>query len=292
MNETRAQFEQYAKLAPEYVRDSRDADMITALAYKYCEAVDKDDEEAKNIYISALMLKFWDNVQRIYDAVKATGYDYDDCASQLYKCISTAMEYRAWQDPAKNTTAKACINQLIASRGAPEIIYASNLDNARANVNAVSFDAKVNENVDSDDTYADITEDENESPTRLIGNLAAESMVQALINKKKLTEGIIADVIAFNDCEKEVKETKTDTDTDGKSYKYTVKHRQFWSYAAVKVLSSLDDDYLEYFTSRYHVKHAEAKAAFLMIKKANNQKLYKYLENSLNTMRAVFAREL
>lgn len=291
-NDLRYGFEAYANLIPNYKenRNSRNAAVITEWANKYCEAFDNGDEENKNIYISALMLKFWDNVSRMYEKVKATGYEMEDCVTQLYKCISAALEYRAWQDPANETTAKACINQLIASRGAPEILYEYNRDNKKANVNTVSFDQPKAEEEDSL-TFGETTEDESESPDIISERLTAENLVQHCVNKNKIVEAIIMDTIAFNDCEKEIKETRTATNVDtGEPHKYQVIHREFWPYKCVQLLNELPADYENYFVNRYSIDQNILQAAIAAIKKAPNTKLYKYLDSTLNFVKASYAR--
>lgn len=276
MNEIRKNFENLARLAPEYVRESRDADMITELANKYCEAFDAGDEDKKNIYISALMLKFWDQAQAIYNKVKATGLEYDDCVSQLYKCISAAMEYRAWQDG--STTAKACINQVIASRGAPEIIYEYNRDTKKANVNTERLDAPIGTDGEESVSKIDLVAGDDDPAA----DLNVELLVQGCIDKNRIVEAIIMDILAFADCEKETKETKTSTyfDENGeiKEYEYTITHKTPWNYKLVRNLNSLDDSYINYFYNRYDVQLPILQAGVKSIQKGNNQKLYKFIE--------------
>ena len=58
--------EREAQLAPEYTRDERTTDMIETFANKYCEAVDSGDQRNSSIYLSCLLLKFWNRITDIY----------------------------------------------------------------------------------------------------------------------------------------------------------------------------------------------------------------------------------
>lgn len=289
MTQTQKSYESYAKLIPDYDRSSRDPQLITRWADAYIEARRAGDEYEANKYFAAIILKFWDNVQRIYEAVKQTGSDYDDCAQQLAKCVMVALDYAAWREDSPHykrpTTAKACINQVIASRGAPEIIYEYNLDSKKANVNTLSLDTTISDDEDGK-TWADTIEDADALEAEE-ANRAAIEMVQMLVDHKKIVESIIADVIVTYDCKKEVKEVVDYTDLEGNPVKITKVHHEFWPYKCVKALGELPDDYADYFASKYEIVRDELDAALIMIRKANNQKKYKYLENSRNTMRAI-----
>lgn len=284
MSDIRKDFENLAKLAPEYTRASRDADMITVLADKYCEAVDKGDESNKSIYISALMLKFWDNVDRIYQKVKQVGYEYEDCVSQLFKCINTACEYRAWKDG--TTSAKACINQVIASRGAPEILYQSNLDSSKANVNTTSLDYDISDDDEGSKTVMDTIDDGTYEEDKSASY--ATSIIQYFINNNKLIEAILLDNIAFNNCTKDIKVEVNYTNEIGELSKCVGNRSEFWAYKLMTIINSLPDSYANDFASRYTVNDGALKASLADIRKSNNQKLYKYLAKALQTAGALF----
>ena len=281
MMDIQREFLRNAKLIPNFNSKSRDADLITEWADKYCDAFDAGDEKNKNIYISALMLKFWDNVDRIYKKVKAVGYTYEDCVSVLYKCIAVACEYRAWRT--KPTTAKACINQTIASRGAAEILYSSNRDNARANVNSASLDCEL-DGSDSDDakmTLMDTLEDENSDMDYTVAEINARSIIQACLDRNKVIEAIILDTYAFTDCQKTTKETKKAVDANGNEYTYKVVYTEPWNYRCVQHLNELSASYVDYFLKHYNIQRATVEAALESIHKSNNQKLYRFIKATM-----------
>lgn len=251
---------------------------INDLADGYCKALDENDEGNKNAYLSALVLRFWYTMRKMYEKTKTANYgDYEDYIAKLYECISVVCDKnsRAWQNPEKHTTAQACINQAIASRGVAEIMYESNLDKSRANTNTISLEAPMGSDPEAD-TLMDITEDPNSGDFESV--LMTESIVQSCINKKKIVEAIILDVIAFNNCEKVTKRTVKTVDVDGNPVRYTKVATEFWRYKAVQNLAALPESYSTYFTRRYKVKQAEFDAAFGVIRQSNNQKLHKFIK--------------
>jgi len=260
---------------------------VNELADGYCKALDDDDEANKNKYLSALVLRFWYTIKKMYDKTITANFGaYEDYVAKLYECINIACakENRAWQDPNKKTTAQACINQAIASRGVAEIMYNSNLDKHKANVLTVSLDAPMHNN-DDYDTLGESFEDEDESVENVRSKLSAELLVQSYINKNKIIEAIILDTIAFNDCEKEVKKVVKVKDEDGNDYKRTDRTYSFWEYKAVQALSQLPSNYYTYFVNKYEVKSEILESAINAIRNSTNQKLYRQLRATLNYAR-------
>ena len=90
------------------------------------------------------------------------------------------------------------------------------------------------------------------------------------------------DVIAFGDTEKVTKHIKQGTDENGEEIKYTTYTHEFWKFKAVQLLSNLSDDYQQYFSDNYLVNTSALDAALTVLKKANNQKIYKELTQTLN----------
>ena len=87
---------------------------IDELADTYCQAVDDGDETKKNIYISALILRFWYTIDKMFTSnTVAPSLEREDFFWWLYEAIEYACKYRGWQDPAKNLNAQQCINKCI-----------------------------------------------------------------------------------------------------------------------------------------------------------------------------------
>lgn len=163
------------------------------------------------------------------------------------------------------------------------------MDKNRANYNTASFDTPIGDESDNgaQKTLIDTIADENaEREARMRDSITtARQIIQAFIDKNRVVEAIIMDIIAFGDAEKVTKHINRGTDENGEEIKYTTYTREFWKFKAVQILSNLSDDYQQYFVDNYLVKTPALDAALNVLKKANNQKLYKELEKSLNYAR-------
>lgn len=273
--------ESKAKMAEGYARSVRDPKLVTLWADRYCEAMDKGDEQGKDVYISALMLKSWDQIKKMYEKTKtAWMYSYEEYTSILYRCIMVACRYRAWQKPGSKTNAQACINQAIASRGVAEIMYDSNRDTKKANVNALSMDAPIDDS-DGRTTFAETIVDEGGGMGQTEEKLAIEGFVQHYINDNKIIEAIVFDTIAFDDCFRDVKSVKTVKTEEGRSFRYAVRNSEFKKTECKRCLSSLPEDYDKYFFSRYSVDKDALEASLKTLRASNDQKLSRFIVKTL-----------
>ena len=110
LNETKKDLtEQARKLVKPYEQYS-----IDELADAYCDAVDSDNSTLKDIYISALILRFWHKIDKMYRAnTTAPSLEHEDFFWWLYEAIEYACKYRGWRDETKNVNAQQCINKCI-----------------------------------------------------------------------------------------------------------------------------------------------------------------------------------
>lgn len=252
-------------------------DLITKCADGYIKATKEGDEELRSAYISALMLLFWGEIKKMADKCKAvSGYDYEDFATKLYECINIACEYQGWVKDS-NLTAEQCIRSVIASRGAAAILYESNLDKNKINVNMYSLDTPLTDDEGHETTRLDLIGDE----TSLTSDTTAEQFVQTYINNNKVIEAIILDTIAFDDCNKYTKKTITVKDENDEDMKVNKTSSEFWAYRLVQLVSTLPDDYFKRFKNKYTINDLVLEAAINKIRASNNQKLYKYLATTL-----------
>lgn len=249
----------------------------------YCKAMDEGDEHLKNLYISGLILRHWDKVKKLADSCPNIGIHGEEFVDWVYEAIMLACEYRKWQtDPSVN--AQQCINQCIETIRVRHY-YEFNLDKHKTNYMTVSLETPVGDESDNgvQKTLGDTMYDEDaEEEVRMAdGNSTAKHLIQSFINKNRLVEAIILDIIAFGDTQKVTKHVKKGFDEDGNSYKYNTYTHEFWKFKAIQILSNLPEDYKDYFLDTYIVKNAALEAALEVLKKANNQKLYRELERSL-----------
>lgn len=257
-------------------------EVVEVMANGYCEAKDAGDDQKKNLYIAGLMLRFWYRIGKLKAASPIQGLDYIDFMTWVYEAIEYACKYRAWQNPTKGVNAQQAINQCIETIRMQKY-YDLNLQKNKANVNTYSLDAPVEDEGRATvlDTLIDETSLDHYRTVQ--GTLAARDLIQTCINKKQIVEAIILDTIAFNDVQKITKYVDKGVDEDGNAYKHTRHVSEFWPFKCVQALGQLPTDYAKYFITNYRVVEKELEAALNVIKKANNQKLYRFLEKTLSS---------
>lgn len=284
-------FKIWAKVLEEedgIIYSAKGREVIQQMADAYCLAKDTDDERNKNKYISGLMLRFWYVINKLKERSPIQGLDYTDFMAWLYEAIEYACKYRAWQKPGAKVNAQQAINQCIETIRSQHY-YELNLQKHKANINTASLEMTLDD--DNKTTIMDTLLDEEAIERERFneGASAAYELIQTCIDKKKIVEAIILDTIAFNDTQKVIKNTVKVVDEDGNEYKHVQHTREFWPFRCVQILSNLPDDYANYFCSHYSVIEQELNVALDSIKKANNQKLYKFLDRTLSDTRQMIS---
>lgn len=263
-------------------------DTIRTMLDGYCKAMDDGDEHLKNLYISGLILRHWDKVKKLALTCPNIDLQGEDFVEWVYEAIMYACKYRKWQKDEK-VNAQQCINQCIETIR-KQHYYNYNLDKNRANYNNASFDTPIGDegNNGTQRTLIDTVADENaEREAKMADSTTtARQIIQTFIDKNKIVEAIIMDIIAFGDTEKVTKQIKQSVDENGEEIKYTTYTHEFWKFKAVQILSNLSDDYQRYFVDNYLVKTPALDAALNVLKKANNQKIYKEINSALKYARS------
>lgn len=285
LNETKRDLTMLArKLVKPYEQYS-----IDELADAYCDAVDNKNEALKNIYISALILRFWYTIDKMYKAnTVAPSLEYEDFFWWLYEAIEYACKYRGWQDPEKNLNAQQCINRCIDTIKLQKY-YDLRLDKRKAVNHSCGLDdpIKVNGSSDATKTIGDVLEADVD-----LNDCYAEDdaicLVQSYIDRNKIIEAILLDNIAFNDVQRHFKKTVKRQTESGDTYRYIEHSSEFWPYKLVQIVSKLPDTYKSYFLSRYTISEEKLAAILDIINKANNQKLYRYLRQCLAELRQAY----
>lgn len=284
LNETKRDLTLYARqLAKPYENYS-----IDELADAYCEATDTNNETLKNIYISALILRFWSKIDKMYKSnTVAPCLEYEDFFWWLYEAIEYACKYRGWKDPTKHLNAQQCINKCINTIQLQKY-YNLRLDKNKAVNHCTSMDAPIcGGETDEAKTLGDMLEAEE-----TIDDHSADTvmmLVQNYINNNKIIEAIIIDNIAFNDTRKHYKKVIKTTTSDGEDYKYTDYSSEFWPYKLVQIVSKLPSTYKKDFLTRYHISEEKLTTVLDALDKVNNQKLYRYLKHTLEELRVSYA---
>lgn len=262
---------------------------IDELADAYCDACDRGDEILKNIYISALILRFWYTIDKMYKANKvAPSLEHEDFFWWLYEAIEYACKYRGWRDPNKKLNAQQCINKCIETIKLQKY-YDLRLDKRKVVNNCCSIETPVGEEreggckvlkdiLESDDNIDDCYADDD-----------AVLLVQSYINRNKIIEAILLDNIAFNDTRKHFKKTIKTQNSEGETIRYVEHSSEFWPYKLVQIVSKLPATYKSYFLKRYNISEEKLSVVLDTIDKANNQKLYKYLRETLAELKTAYS---
>ena len=261
---------------------------IDELADAYCDAVDTNNETLKSIYISALVLRFWHKIDKMYRAnTVAPSLEYEDFFWWLYEAIEYACKYRGWRDADKNLNAQQCINKCIETIKLQKY-YNLRLDKNKTVNFCTSMDAPIyNESDDAAMTLGDTIECEDTYDE--LEGADAMMLIQSYINNNKIIEAILLDNIAFNDVQKHFKKVVKTKNADGETYRYTEHSSEFWPFKLVRTVSKLPDSYKESFMKRYSISEDKLNTCLAAIDKAPNQKLYKYLRECLAELKVSYA---
>lgn len=282
--EMKRDFITYARTLPKPYEEYN----INELADGYCKAKDEDDEWNKNVYISALILRFWYTIEKMY--IKNSGLNFErvEFLTWLVDAIEYACKYRAWQNPNKKVNAQQCINQCIETIRLQKY-YGYHLDKNKANLMSVSLDTPLSSDADSA-TVVDTLAAPDKSDFERYGYSSAEILIQDYVNNNKIIEAIILDTIAFNDVQKHTKQVIKEVDENGEEYKYTKHTTEFWPYKLVQLVSKLPSDYAQYFAKKYAVGINALEASLNTLRASNNQKIYKYLDKTLADAKIVLSQ--
>ena len=256
---------------------------IDELADAYCDAVDNGNEALKDIYISALVLRFWHKIDKMYKSnTVAPSLEHEDFFWWLYEAIEYACKYRGWRDTEKKLNAQQCINKCIDTIKLQKY-YNLRLDKNKTVNFTVSMEAPIgSEGDDQAKTVGDMLESEESWDDHSADDVML--LVQNYINRDKIIEAILIDNIAFNDVQRWYKETiKTE------SGKYTEVSSKFWPYQLVKIVSKLPEEYKQEFMSKYKISEEKLDTVLAYVAKTNNQRIYKLLDRCLADLRASYA---
>ena len=288
LNETKKDLtEQARKLVKPYEQYS-----IDELADAYCDAVDSDNSTLKDIYISALILRFWHKIDKMYRAnTAAPSLEHEDFFWWLYEAIEYACKYRGWRDETKNVNAQQCINKCIETIQLQKY-YNLRLDKRKAVNYCISMETPMvaattsSSNPGESKTVGDLLESEE-----IIDDFSSDdamSLVQSYINRNKIIEAIIIDAISFNDVQKHYKKTIKTTNSEGETYRYVEHSSEFWAYKLVQIVTKLPDSYKTEFMRRYHISEEKLTTVLDALSKVNNQKVYRYLRSTLAELKTSY----
>lgn len=261
---------------------------IDELADAYCDAVDNNNETLKSIYISALILRFWYTIDKMYKSnTVAPCLERTDFFWWLYEAIEYACKYRGWRDPSKKLNAQQCINKCINTIKLQKY-YDLRLDKNKTVNHCTSLETPIcgGDGDDSTKTLGDTLETEDNIDESAIG---MNMLVQSYIDRNKIVEAVLIDNIVNNDVQKHFKKVIKKVKPDGEVYRYTEHSSEFWPYRLVQIVSKLPDTYKNDFMERYSIKEDKLNAVLNAIDRAPNQKLYRYIRNMISELKTSYA---
>ena len=262
---------------------------IDELANAYCDAVDTNNQALKDIYISALILRFWYTIDKMYRAnTVAPSLEREDFFEWLYEAIEYACKYRGWKDPDKKLNAQQCINKCIDTIKLQKY-YDLRLDKRKAVNYCTSLATPIGggEGDDAARTLGDTLESEEHIEDRE-DEIDMLLLVQSYINRNKIIEAILIDNIAFNDVQKYSKKVIKVKNDKGEVVRYTEHSSEFWPYKLIQILSKLPATYKNDFLKRYKISEEKLTTVLDVIDRAPNQKLYKYLRTCLAELKLAY----
>lgn len=254
---------------------------INFMANEYCKAKDEGNEDMKNYYISALMLRFWYQAGKLQAKSPNLRLSFDDYVSWLYEAIEYACKYRAWQNPEKHCNAQQAINQCINTIRLQHY-FSMNMNKSKINQTTCSLDDYIDE--DGKASKLDTLEDSsaNDYLRNIDSDMEVKGIVQRYLDNNKIIEGIILNTIAFNDCERVI---KVDKGVDERGKKITSEVSEFYPKKLVNNLSNLPNSFVSTFSSAYNIPKSKVESAYQAITKANNAKLYRMVKKTLDDAR-------
>ena len=261
---------------------------IDELADAYCDAIDTNNSTLKDIYISALILRFWSKIDKMYKSnTVAPCLEYEDFFWWLYEAIEYACKYRGWKDPTKKLNAQQCINKCIETIKLQKY-YNLRLDKNKTVNYCTSMDAPVcGGEGDETKTLGETLESEEYVDDHSTEDVMM--LVQHYLDNNKVIEAILIDAIAFNDVQRHFKKVVKTTTTEGEPYKYTEHSSEFWPYKLIQIVSKLPSTYKSTFMKRYNISEEKLTAVLDTINKSPNTKLYKYLDKTLAELKVSYA---
>lgn len=283
LNDTKRDFTYLArKLTKPYEKYS-----IDELADAYCAAIDTNNRTLKDIYISALVLRFWYVIDKLYKNNTAPCFHREDFFWIVYEGIEYACKYRGWKDPDKNLNAQQCINKCINTIKLQKY-YDIRLDKNKTINYCTSMNTPIcGKEGDEAKTLGDVLEADNEFEVRE-DTADMYCLVQDYIDRNKIVEAILIDNIVFNDVQKHFKKNVKTKDAEGNDYRYTEHSSEFWPYKLVQIVSKLPDTYKNDFLKRYRISEEKLTAVLDVIDRAPNQKLYRYLRGTLAELKLTY----
>ncbi len=250
---------------------------IDILADGYLKARDKNDQELMEAYLSALMIRYWHMVSILYNNSKTLNIELSDMVDWMYEAFQKAFHYSSWVDETKaiskegRRAAEKAFNQCLTSI---RQYYIKNLNQNKRRIHTgnyiVSYDNGMSfgDNDDDNVTFKDAFASDNDTKPTIESEL-----INLLVKKGKYFDAFVVDGIinqnSFVDKPKEICYTDVDEDGNEVVVKDTIKVPEFSRKKLASHLSTLDDKFVNYFSSKYKISKRKVAGAVNTLKKYN-----------------------
>lgn len=245
----------------------------TELATAYCEAFDQKNYVLSDRYFSCLMYSYFYMIHTLYRTSLSLGLDEADFVDWVYEGLQMGLKYRGWLDPKMKVStykngAEVVFNRCFFSVRQRKYENA-NRDKRSINYNTIPLTSILDEYGDIDESRVDDLDDIYDTPEYS----RCDDVIKHCINKHNLINAIIVDSIAYRDVCKtgRVKnEARQETSNKNRLNNY---------------ISSLNDDYIKYFSSKYRVDTKDITSTIDKIKLLKPSKRLKLINTSLDSLR-------
>jgi len=228
------------------------------------------NKELANSYLSAIVCRYWGNIDKLYNSSKSSSVTREDCYEWVVDAIMYALSKRKWLDPSNKlyndpNGPDKVINRCIASER--KIFYqSSNYDCRKVNYATYSTDQIIEENennvllLSDKNDYADIDESVDELIISSFnqGKYFLAFMIDGIVNYDsfvtfKNKSGVIAD--------------------------------EFSSIKLLKHLSTLDIAYARSFSTRFKTNYVDTAKAVADCSSIPKDRIRKYIKSNLQVLK-------
>lgn len=255
---------------------------ITELADNYCKACDEGNENLRNAYISALMVRYWHMIPLLYEQSKSCRVEMEDMVSWVYESFEKAFQYRSWKDSSKEISkdpkgAEKCFNQCITSTRQRWYKH-FNQKCRRGNFVSESLDEHLEK---GDSVLFDNEVEDNRKDIQI------KMSVSSLVEQGRLLDAIVVDAIAYQDVFVENSTTINtgEVDEEGEPIEYTKCTSTFSEVKLGQHLKSINDTLINYYVNEYGMNREEVSDLASRLGSYNRNKLRSMLVASLERIR-------
>lgn len=266
---------------------------IDILANGYVKAEDDGDEIKRSQYFSALMIRYWHMVTRLYETSHTLDVTVEDMVDWLSDSLLKAFKYRSWLDSNKEVSkdpkgAEKCINQCITSTRQYWFKHFNQIKRKGMNSKGMdSLDVKVKVSSKDDANTMSLIETIGEEDNH--SSLVVNEIISKLLKKKDILGALIIDGIVNQDtwitCEKLVERKTINEDGEEEDNSYKEVHQTFCMSRLNNFLRDMPESIMIYFSESYNIPLELVRETMINLNKDSGVTFRKKVNNSLDRIR-------